>query len=272
MSIETFSDIVVFLDKINVKEVCIEGGEPLCHQKFDLICHSLSTLLCTKKIVTNATLLTDDSINLIDKTFDVVQVSIDGGTKAEYENIRGLNSFSNLIKGVELLSNIKNKVQINFVLTSLNYLNIDKLFSFAFSYGLYRFRFVLVVDFSRKIIPSEDIISCFILKVIELKKQYRNAEISFVFPEQSILPYTDLLLLNGISNYIGICYAATVYTVIDSDKTVYPCNFLTRKKPLFSFCCETFFHNWKMDDFLNNVRKNLQTNECIGCPANYDCL
>ncbi|AEC01648.1 radical SAM protein [Parasphaerochaeta coccoides] len=272
LSVKDFSSIIDYLKKIKIKELCIEGGEPLCHQYFDQICSSLLNLRCNKKIVTNATLLTEEIVYLIDKTFDTVQVSIDGGTKEEYEIIRGKNSFSKLITGLNYLSKIKDKVQINFVLTALNYFQIDKLFSLAREYGLYQFRFIYVVDFSGNIVPSEEIVLYFISKLLGLITIYKEAKINLVFPERVIHKYRDLLLSNKIENYVGICYAGTVYTVIDSDKIVYPCNFLVGKKPLFSFEPQSFYSEWQRCVFFNNLRNDLQNKECEGCPANINCI
>lgn len=268
MSIDFFSYIIDYLDEIKAEEICIEGGEPLCHSNFDLICRRLSSLNCTKKIVTNATLLTDENLSLIDETFDIVQVSIDGGTKEEYEAIRGNDVFLKLLSGLDKLSRISYKVQVNCVLTPLNHLDIDKLFELSFEYGFKKIRFIYVVDLSRHSVLNCSMITDFLTAIRKAEDKYRDIELSVVFPSKVMHDYCRYLEPNNISNYIGICYAGTVYTVIDSDGTVYPCNFLVGQTPLFPFVSDSFHQDWKNNEFLHSLRNDIGNHICLNCPAN----
>jgi radical SAM protein with 4Fe4S-binding SPASM domain len=103
--IEDFSNLY----KTNIT---ISGGEPLCHPGiFEILEKSKNSGLYVT-LFTNGTLINDEQIvEKFEKYVDKIQISLDGATEKENDEIRGKGSFEKIIYAFQLLQ--KTKIHLN---------------------------------------------------------------------------------------------------------------------------------------------------------------
>jgi|WetSurSiteA1Bulk_404760.scaffolds.fasta_scaffold32165_1 SynChlorMet cassette radical SAM/SPASM protein ScmE len=93
------------LNRCNVMNVLIAGGEPLCREDLREILDGVARNNMRYTILTNGTLMTDDMAKFIASTrrCNRVQVSIDGSIPATHDACRGAGSFERAIEGIRCL-------------------------------------------------------------------------------------------------------------------------------------------------------------------------
>ncbi len=107
------------LVKNNFKHLKITGGEPFLRSDIIDILRYASTKVLTD-ISTNASLLTKEKVKLLNQLkLKMIHVSLDG-LKDDHESVRGKNTFSPTIKGLEYLKESTNKVRIGCVIHKNN--------------------------------------------------------------------------------------------------------------------------------------------------------
>ena len=133
------------LSSFQVFQVNFGGGEPFIRRDFLPIldtCHRNDLVTC---ISTNGTLLDQDALDFLrGRKMVYLQVSLDGGSAATNDLIRGKGTFKRILSTLDQLESRKIPFSINTVLTSLNFPDISSLYSLAKNFGaklrLSRFR------------------------------------------------------------------------------------------------------------------------------------
>ena len=119
-----------------VFQVNFGGGEPFMRQDFLAIleaCHVKGLVTC---ISTNGICLEDRALDFLRKREGVyLQVSLDGGSSATNDLIRGRGSYDRVIQTFTRLNSREIPFSINMVLTKLNYPEISSLYSLAKDHG-----------------------------------------------------------------------------------------------------------------------------------------
>ena len=107
------------LAKMNVKELCCFGGEPLLRKDVFELCHRGKENGITVSLITNGTLIDRHMATKIGEAFDKVQVSLDG---LEHQNdaLRGQGSFAEAVQGIIHLLNCGVEVVVNTVISKYN--------------------------------------------------------------------------------------------------------------------------------------------------------
>lgn len=118
MSELTFNKLIDEIKKSRIDRICIGGGEATLHPKFINYVEKLSKVSKLLTIVTNGNWNSDEiSECLIRSGVDFIEVSVECGTKEDYENIRVGSNYDlviwNLIKLNEYKKKYKSKSHIN---------------------------------------------------------------------------------------------------------------------------------------------------------------
>ena len=114
--------------------ISIAGGEPLLRSDiFDILSYIHRKGLVSH-LVTNGTLLNEDTVNRLKRSgVNSISVSLDSYIPEIHNNIRGVDCFNSVVKGIGFLKrNISGvKIGINYVITKQNFLNMYRMISFA---------------------------------------------------------------------------------------------------------------------------------------------
>lgn len=133
LSLEEIKNIISQLSSMNVFHVVFTGGEPMLRSDiYEMIAYAVDKSIIPY-LDTNATLIREkEAEKLKESGLKNAQVSLDG-TKEAHDNIRGKGAFEKAVKGIKALVNAGIDVNINFVVTSMNINEIEKVAEIASS-------------------------------------------------------------------------------------------------------------------------------------------
>ncbi|KYK38748.1 MAG: hypothetical protein AYK18_06275 [Theionarchaea archaeon DG-70] len=134
MTTEELIQVIQELNDRNVK-VKVSGGEPLLREDlFDIMVAS-STYNC---LITNGTLITEDNVDLIEKHFSEVSISLDGPDAATHEKVRGKNTFEKCMHAMNLLKERDFKLlEFSTIVMRPTFKAVPKMAELAFDMGVY---------------------------------------------------------------------------------------------------------------------------------------
>jgi len=122
------------LVKHGFKHLKVTGGEPFLRKDIIEILEYASNKMITD-ISTNASLITPKIVNELNKiNLKMIHVSLDGN-KEDHEKVRGSNTYDSTIRGLEALTNSKNKVRIGCVINSNNENNLEEIIKLSKDYA-----------------------------------------------------------------------------------------------------------------------------------------
>lgn len=264
-------EVIDDIEKLNIIQVVITGGEPLLRNDiFDIIAKLKSKNIAVR-LSTNATLVTNDIAiklsNLLNPLMDSIQISLDGATALSHEKVRGKNSFEKTITGIRNLVNNGFIPYINCTVTSENIFELVDMYNLVKKLGLQRLTL-------SKILPSDethnnlypDINTLFleVAKVIELEEQnngpffemstfkvydFVNHEVSRKILNEKFKDFNNLK--TDDNGHFSCHYSSQI--AINKDGKIYPC-FTAANMNLFSFGDLT-------TDSLLNIWENRHNNE-----------
>ncbi len=199
------------LVKNNFKHLKITGGEPFIRKDLVEILEYASRFL-TVDVSTNASLLTKEIVDKLNKiNLKMIHVSLDGN-KEEHESVRGINTYDRTIKGLNLLKNSKNKVRIGTVIHKNNELNLENLIKDSLLYNPNEIIFSIMEPVEnqskdlKKTLSNEELIK----NIEELKTKYQdNIIVNYNFGKQP--------------NFIKKCPAGDKFLYINNQGFVSPC-------------------------------------------------
>lgn len=253
----TTEDIFRIIDKmstIKINDLTITGGEPLIRDDFKEIVKYISKNMdCKLSLLTNGTLLKDESAEFIARNFDSVSVSLDGTNNELTEIIRGKNLFDIIIKKVELLQSKKAKnISVSAVLPRI------------------------------KKVEDEFYTLCIELNVVPILRSFSTTgrgskglkmitEAYLKYAEKYNLKFYDKYMVEALQN-INSCSACIRNFTVDSFGNVYPCNLLLDDEFLIGNIISdinifTKIHKW---DKVEKLRR-FQDTPCELCEYNDLC-
>lgn len=100
---DDYQKIVDKIISLHPDILVITGGEPLLRNNFKQIVDSFKLANITLCLMTNGTLINANNVKYLTSTFDSIDISIDGYDEDSCALIRGKNTFSKVIYGIELL-------------------------------------------------------------------------------------------------------------------------------------------------------------------------
>jgi len=260
MSLETFKNIVDILDKNDVYEINLVGGEIFKHKDVLAMLQYLNTKNMAVTIVTNAVAIDDKAMDVLKQMNNLyVLVSVDG-TKELHDQIRGEGQFDKIMPKVLKMHELGMNIEI---LCTINAINVDHVKEIA--------EFGKTID-----IP----VNFNLFKPFSERHEYLTVD-----PNKFFKAVEDLLRLRVKEHYrIGIsdaslaaymlglpekneCTATMAGLVINTNGKMLTCPYLLeagyyKETDLPDFSAD-FIEEWKNGDIFQNFRANGQK----GCQA-----
>lgn len=135
----------------NALIVRLSGGEPSRHKDLPQLLETLKSTPRHVKLLTNATLVDDRLIALIDRYVDSISVSLDGASAATHDGIRGVpGAFERALAGLRRLRN-ETAARIN-VTTSVfedNLAEIGAIIELCLELGIHSWKHTLAIPIGR---------------------------------------------------------------------------------------------------------------------------
>jgi len=280
--------IFKFLAKYNFSsEITLTGGEPLLKKEIYKLLDLFeeSGLVDSVDIITNATLLNSEVIGKLKKYCKLryIKVSLDGGTPAINDNIRGENVFSIVLEKIKLLKEANFNVIIMFTLMRMNKHTIGDIIEIAQEKNIDGIIFEKFVPIGNgKELQNEVLSAHEMLKVYH----YILSQVGMYAEPEELIKYRGLWikfssLLAGGRRCVeevrgGLCSAGDNSLCILADGRVLPCRrfFL----PIGDLSTEgvSLEEVWFNNEVINNIRNRsvLKGNcgkcnieSCYGCRA-----
>lgn len=245
LTLDEIKNLAGELSSFGLKHIVYSGGEPLLRRDFVDICKIFAKNRVKQTILTNGLLL-EKRIDQIHHYFHEIIVSIDGADAQTHNQIRGLNSFDQILNGIKRTVDpigFRN-ISIRSVIQKRNFRQLPQMISMAKSLGVSRISFLAAdvysdsfgrdtrgfVESNDKILLSPDEIEEFrnVIEntIPEFKNEFENKFIS-ESPDKiyHLLEYYKACI--GTGKYPpNICNAPMVSAVITSTGNVLPCYFL----------------------------------------------
>lgn len=247
-----------------VGSVSLTGGEPFIRSDFRDIVSSFRKYEQFKNILvmTNGISILDDIIKFLIENDCSVQVSIDGLTEEQHEEIRGKGNFNRTISTLKRLSESGIYTTVHFVAHKLNYpININQLESFfnlLQTVAVKEVTFSLLVPIGRGKQMKELLLSPKEVKVLF----QRLIEVSPKFP--TLYLNTARPLWAGLTDCVGgVCPVGFNACTILPNGDVLPC----RRLPIVlgNLKNQSFFEIWYKSDILWRLRERKKIEVCGKC-------
>ena len=118
MSDATFDNLIKHLSASKIDRICIGGGEPTLHPKFPEFVYRLASVSKIVTIVTNGHWQSSEITKaMLDSPIDFIEVSVESGSKSDFESTRIGSDFDlvirNLLELKRLKRELKSKSHIN---------------------------------------------------------------------------------------------------------------------------------------------------------------
>ena len=223
LSTHEWEKIFIELEKANIYNVIISGGEPMMYPHFEQLLRKVTDLRMSFSILTNGMLISEKNLDIFKKKNVSVTISLDGCTAEQHEFLRGKNTFEHIVRTIDLM--VKNGVNLNIahVVNAHNKEHLEELILFLINKGVHHLSINLVEPEGRAfsndfllLSPKEE--SLMRKKITQLQTNYSD-RITIDFPNLSYKENID-----GYSKDEKVfCAAGTKRVAISSDGCVYPC-------------------------------------------------
>lgn len=115
----------------------LTGGEPLVRKDFPLIYREISKMGFVLSLNTNASLITDEYIELFRENVPHrVNISLYGASEETYESLCGMRQFENVITNIRKLKEAGIQVKINSSITPYNCGDMERIFQISKELGV----------------------------------------------------------------------------------------------------------------------------------------
>ena len=208
----TFDDYKKILDAVKTHnpraEIIFTGGEPLLSPLTIPVARHAKALGFSRKLMTNATLISEKNISELVDTFDAFKISVDGSDAARHDFYRGQGSFNRTLAAIELLEKFSAEVKLAMVVTKKN---VDDVAAAAARWGG-RLTFQPLFPFGSAKTESD----------LHLTgKEYFAA-----LKSAGVVPFMDLRNLLGSRRKIFKCALGDAEVSVSCSGDVYPCQLL----------------------------------------------
>lgn len=269
------------IKELNSPIVLLTGGEPLLRKNiFDIVRRCKEAGLRVG-ISTNGTIIDDDMARKIKASgADYVGISIDG-TEGINDRFRGLKGASRLSwSAIEMLNSLGVKTGVRFTIADLNKNDLLDVLHKAFNSGVKRFCLYHLVYSGR----GKDLKDVALQEKRDIMDKFFDAARELSSKDESFEVLTTDNPADGVYMMVGGlvdseaaysciraqggCSAGDRVVYLDSDGTVYPCQFL-RDEPLGNVCERRFSDIWSdtHNSLLNMLRDKdkFLTGRCGAC-------
>lgn len=273
LTLAEIETLAASLRRLGLRHIVYSGGEPLLRRDLPAICSLFEGRGVRQTLLTNGLLL-EKRLPDISRYFSEFIVSLDGPDESTHNTIRGVNSFSTIIRGIKsaLAAQGTGTVSIRYVIQKRNFRHIAPMVEFAKDLGVKRISFlaadVLSGSFGRPAgtPPPDEQVSLSPDETIELRRivesmieRYRN-EIENHFIAES--PHKLLQIVRYFEALAGkgpfprnTCNAPMVSAVISSTGAMHPCFFLPSFGNIRASAPSTLIASEKARDTRRHVRE-----------------
>lgn len=148
MKMELVEEIASTFRELQVNSVLLSGGEAMQHPQWPQIARRLRAEGAEVMLLTNGLLLRKQADELVGSVDEVI-VSLDGGTAATYDAIRGVNAFDLVIDGIRAARERGLPISTRTTIQHANFREIPQIIDAAKGAGVNRVSF-LTVDISNQ--------------------------------------------------------------------------------------------------------------------------
>lgn len=259
------------LKSANIQTLKITGGEPFSHPNIKQILEEVKSAHFETIILTNATLIDDEAINLIKAARIQLGISLDGITSQAHDYVRGNGAFEKTITVLRKLSHNNIRFAITCSITNNNKNQINNIAYFVLQklkaevLYLNRIRPMGRAKNNSIVISDKDY-HVVIDTIFELKKLYGN----------KIILSDDSIVVCANSSDIIHCAAGNTLLAVDDNFDVYPCIYgIGNKEYLIGNLLEKKLDEiWALpywDIFRGKLKINNLT-DCRLCSKNRTCV
>jgi MoaA/NifB/PqqE/SkfB family radical SAM enzyme len=276
------------LGQLGLRRIVYSGGEPLTRRDFAEICKVFQTIHVKQSLLTNGLLLSR-RYDEVKPFLSEIIVSIDGPSAAIHDQIRGVQAFEQIVKGIQrvVLSRTRPTLSIRTVVQRRNFREMGRMVEFAKTIGADRISFLAAdvtsdafhrdgagVVAGRKdimlnideTIEFKDLMNEFVSKYqIEIKNRFVSETPGKLF---HLLRYFEALA--GSAEFpTNVCNAPMMSAVITSTGELLPCFFLPSVGNIRSASIDKLLNNAAFMSTRRNVKEyTLQRcHECV-CTLN----
>jgi spore coat polysaccharide biosynthesis protein SpsF (cytidylyltransferase family)/MoaA/NifB/PqqE/SkfB family radical SAM enzyme len=233
------------------KGIVIEGGgEPTMHPDFEEIVNYIDKIGLASGLITNGTRRISPEIL---KKLEWIRVSLDASTPIEYETLKKVDYFEEVLTNIYSYARYCPTVGIGYVVTNQNISQLETLVMRLREYGASYIQLRPVVDCPELYPDGED---------INYLNFYQAADYAII---------TDGMRENacGGNNQLP-CWAHSLTTVITAEGSVYLCgrlNIYDWVKPIGNICEESFRQIWLGQERHWQAKQVLDASFCLQyCP------
>lgn len=241
--------------ELNPDLLVLTGGEPMMHPQFwDIAKYIRNHFHNNLKIMTNATLITEENIDDLCFYFDSIDISLDGKNVEDTNHIRGEGVYEHAVHIIKLLKKHGIKVTISAVVECFSEDFIDRFNELAASLG--------VETILRELDVVDEVIKNFDKILVGGKEHYIETKIRTICDN---VPYT---------NEFHKCPMARYSLFFDVNGNAYPCGGLAKDK----FCIGNINNLSSIMDYntleqmLLKEEKYASCRDCIYRAGCWDCL
>jgi len=112
LSLDEIQDLGNALKHYGLRHIVYSGGEPLLRRDFPEICSVFKSLNVKQTLLTNGLLLTKRFPEIKDYCSEII-VSLDGADAKTHNTIRGVDSFDQILKGIQLVTEFPSQCRIS---------------------------------------------------------------------------------------------------------------------------------------------------------------
>jgi len=232
------------------------GGEALLRPDlFELISHSRSKGMAVHLCSNGAAITAANARKLQEAGTNTVSVSVESSSRELHDYLRGKGSFDQAVRGIRILREHAPKIRvgINYLITAVNYAEMNRMIPFAESLGVHQMKFAPIHTNLQHKNKSLDDFRDLLLKGEDLKKLEAEVGKLIKAVRQTKLQTTSTAFLRGITSLYQEprkfrCYAGYAACTIDPRGRVGPCCDFTpelnvKDKPLHEIWHSSEFHS-----------------------------
>jgi len=255
LSNREWSSFIDSASRMHAAVIVVTGGEPLLRADiFDIIKYIHKKGIASH-VCTNGTLLNELIVNRIkDSELNTISISLDSYCAEVHNQIRGVDCFDSVIRGIKLLRRTmpEIKIGINYLISKQNFRNMHRMIPFAEKLKVNQIKFDPIrtnLMYRKKNLSS---FGDLLFNKDDLPELYLEIEKLLHAVSKTKLLTTSSTFMKGIINlfkgppYRMSCYAGYISCAIDALGLVSPCDNFDGKENLRD---KPFEEIWKSPAF-----------------------
>jgi len=270
--------IIHQMQRANVLEVQIEGGEPFLRKDLNILLDELKKKYIRIRLLTNGTIINESVLNTIESSFttdDVLQVSLHGFNNETHDRIVGKEgAFNSVIMFLNTAEAMRLPVRVSCVISKDNIHDLEKLLITVSEYQCVE-SFVMqpIIPVGRGDTSSMISSSELILKYYSMSRMETKVSLSMLLGHAYDIPaLADYVIKKGVKEQRVYCAAGRSRLHIDERGNVYPCHFLAYPDFFLGSLLETSIEElWKNDANTVVQSYSREESDCKECKMSMHC-